>query len=956
MKNKGKIFLSLLMIVLIGSIVLMGCPSPTDSKPDPKPIQKFTISFDSDGGSEVPDQEVESGKKVAKPDDPEKEGWHFGGWLNSEGEGYDFNQAVTTDLILKANWQVIVTFNANGGTLKYSTATTKEAYFDKGEGFAAPELTRTAEGKTFNLLGWSEKIDATEESFETDSFDLSSGSETSPIELFAVWTEKNVYTVSFDTNDGRGTFNPISVIEGEKCLEPSAKPTLTSHYFRFWSKDGSTAYNFDTSVTESFSLKALWVPEISLLSAITNGSLVVYCKSSSPKVSENWITATYTTTSNPSPQPLELTYESQSTFYITYSFTEFEPIECETYTISITNGEETKSRDLRVVVPAPVTDLVATVKDSQVDLSWTKPEGYSSVDIKCEDGNTVVFEKTTAATSITLFGLENGKEYTFTVTTTGTDKFDTIKAKPTITKKTSDWLFLLYADGDNNLNDVIFLDLNEVEYGLYQIRNTDGSPKEDFASVNVVALWDGFAGDSSTTPQIGKSGTFIYEMGTDSSNVTTYTTSPGCVLSSTTKNLSYTADWVVPRSDVSEITPSSFGEVNMGDKDTLVNFLKWAQDRYEAENIVLQFSNHGGGPRNAPVTVVLEDGRLTTLNNNSGRRALCWDENSPDSFLKTKDVSDAFAEAGYDSSNKLGMILMDVCLGSSIEDAYQFRNYANYLAASPNNIPGMGMDYVAMMKACKSDATLESFGNQMVKDYKSFYKFTLTEWNSIITDVGLPGGLTQENLSKVMWLSDLGIPTFTITDLNKMNDVKTAIDALARLLLANKTKILYYDTVVKGFVASPNENTDEVPYLEVLKDYARFGGFSGNSIYYIGTFSWLFDIGYIAENMRFVSAETMGGNQNVLAWPELNTASTILIDELDAAIVSSWRDAPTQDSNLYPVINPDKNPFGLMICGETIHNNGGTIMPGTIPSFYKTDLAFGHESSWADLLTEWFGE
>lgn len=80
----------------------------------------------------------------------------------------------------------------------------------------------------------------------------------------------------------------------------------------------------------------------------------------------------------------------------------------------------------------------------------------------------------------------------------------------------SDVLVVMYLNAVNNLNDALYSDLNEVEYGLSLIRKADGSPKEAFQDVNVVALWDGFAGNSSMTPFLGDSGSHLYLLGADS--------------------------------------------------------------------------------------------------------------------------------------------------------------------------------------------------------------------------------------------------------------------------------------------------------------------------------------------------------------------------------------------------------------------------------------------------------
>ena len=85
---------------------------------------KYTIVFDTQGGSGVASQKVEKGGKVTKPADPVKEGFIFGGWYTdvNYGTAYDFSKAVTGNLTLYAKWttktkkECIVTFNTQGGS------------------------------------------------------------------------------------------------------------------------------------------------------------------------------------------------------------------------------------------------------------------------------------------------------------------------------------------------------------------------------------------------------------------------------------------------------------------------------------------------------------------------------------------------------------------------------------------------------------------------------------------------------------------------------------------------------------------------------------------------------------------------------------------------------------------------------------------------------------------------
>ena len=72
----------------------------------------YTISYDSDGGSQVNTQTVIEGNKATKPADPTKIGYNFGGWkLN--GNAFDFNTPIKSNIILVANWnQKVFTIKA----------------------------------------------------------------------------------------------------------------------------------------------------------------------------------------------------------------------------------------------------------------------------------------------------------------------------------------------------------------------------------------------------------------------------------------------------------------------------------------------------------------------------------------------------------------------------------------------------------------------------------------------------------------------------------------------------------------------------------------------------------------------------------------------------------------------------------------------------------------------------
>ena len=81
-------------------------------------IQKYTITFNSDGGSSVSSLEVDENGLVKRPSDPTRDGYKFVGWLLN-GKDYDFNTPVSGSLTLTAKWEKVGnTTNTNNDNKK----------------------------------------------------------------------------------------------------------------------------------------------------------------------------------------------------------------------------------------------------------------------------------------------------------------------------------------------------------------------------------------------------------------------------------------------------------------------------------------------------------------------------------------------------------------------------------------------------------------------------------------------------------------------------------------------------------------------------------------------------------------------------------------------------------------------------------------------------------------------
>ena len=67
----------------------------------------YTVTFDSNGGTDVPAQELMYGDLVAEPEPPTREGYTFAGWFKDENCLYEWNMEeyqVAEPMTLYALW------------------------------------------------------------------------------------------------------------------------------------------------------------------------------------------------------------------------------------------------------------------------------------------------------------------------------------------------------------------------------------------------------------------------------------------------------------------------------------------------------------------------------------------------------------------------------------------------------------------------------------------------------------------------------------------------------------------------------------------------------------------------------------------------------------------------------------------------------------------------------------
>ena len=201
-------------------------------------INQYTITFDTNGGSEIAPITQDYGTEITVPADPTRKGYTFKGWDKEIPETMP-----AENITVKAQWginQYTITFDTNGGN---EIAPITQDY---GTEITTPD-NPTRKGYTFK--GWDKEI-----------------SKTMPAENMTVkaqW-EINQYTITFDTNGG-SEIAPITQDYGTEITAP-ADPTRKGYTFKGWNKEIP-----ETMPAENITVKAQWEINQYTITFDTNG-------------------------------------------------------------------------------------------------------------------------------------------------------------------------------------------------------------------------------------------------------------------------------------------------------------------------------------------------------------------------------------------------------------------------------------------------------------------------------------------------------------------------------------------------------------------------------------------------------------------------------------------------------------------------------------------------------------
>ena len=274
-----------------------------------------TVTFNSNGGTEIAPKEVVSGLKIKAPSTPTKDKYVFRGWYEDStfSKEFDFNTLITSDMTLYANWEAANSINEIrlAGDIQYGTVqvgtlpsfnpgtTTDSITIDKTNsgwmkrtsttslwgGFASNTPVAYNDGKT--NYGYDFCVNT------NDGYQLASdlkviynGDDVTTTANVSRWAwgayvtvdlgKANgtpvVYTITFNSNDGTPVA-PQNINAGEKLKEPTPAPTREGFTFDGWYEDStfSKKFDFNTPITDSMTLYAKWTENKYTLTFDANG-------------------------------------------------------------------------------------------------------------------------------------------------------------------------------------------------------------------------------------------------------------------------------------------------------------------------------------------------------------------------------------------------------------------------------------------------------------------------------------------------------------------------------------------------------------------------------------------------------------------------------------------------------------------------------------------------------------
>jgi uncharacterized repeat protein (TIGR02543 family) len=258
-------------------------------------IDGYKIVFDANGGAFAngktdKDKFLQSGMSITANEVgvPSRENHNFVGWAmtrDATAPAADLGTVTQTDTIF-AVWAPVytVTFNVAPGVFPESGESAKTKQVASGDVITVEGLGTlpTSRCKTYvsgtegecatysYFTGWA----LTEGAPESDSVSLDTVPASDELVLYAVWTDVETYTVTYNANQhGRTTVDYVRVGAGDTVTAPTDPIADSGYEFAGWFTDaeGENPYQFAAQIHESIVLYAKWALDTFTVTYEMNG-------------------------------------------------------------------------------------------------------------------------------------------------------------------------------------------------------------------------------------------------------------------------------------------------------------------------------------------------------------------------------------------------------------------------------------------------------------------------------------------------------------------------------------------------------------------------------------------------------------------------------------------------------------------------------------------------------------
>lgn len=241
------------------------------------------------------------------------------------------------------------------------------------------------------------------------------------------------------------------------------------------------------------------------------------------------------------------------------------------------------------------------------------------------------------------------------------------------------------------------------------------------------------------------------------------------------KHTEHTANQIL-----SPVVNDDLGSANMASPGVLRDFIEWGIENYPAKRYMLVINSHGGG-----------------------WTGICPQEDNGE-LMKMDEFGEALGNVYFDA------IVFHSCLMGTVEVAYEIRDNAEYMVASPGNMPAVSV--------LAADVWLNNLIDSPFQETKTLVKDIAKSVYERSQESGLPTAISVTDLSKIQTLiSDINDFRKNMLNLNHgcWNEVKKAWDASVVNGIDSYTPIL---RDLRLFVSNLSKSGNKILDIPLIKN------------------------------------------------------------------------------------------------------------------------------------------